>query len=197
MATRDFMEQDGGSEAFGFGTYGSGWADTASSGGTHHVCSVMENGLPQPANVFGIALAAGITAACLNLTPSVGSINAIAWESGIWTVNLDINTANANINWNGIHIVRLDNTGTVVATIASTVGFSQNMGVAGPVSQGLPGISDSHNQDDVFAVVLRFTNLNGSKGQTMSFQADIALQSPLVQHPGGGNPSGTRVILVL
>lgn len=191
------MEIDAGVEAFGFSVYGSGWADTASSGGVHHVCSIHENALPQPGNVFGISLAASITAACLNFTNEVGAINAKTWESGIWTVNMDINLANANINWNGIYIARLDNTGTQVASIASTVGFSQNMGVAGPISQGLPGVSDTHNQDDIFAVVLRFTNLSGAKGQSMSFQADVTIQTPLIDHSGGSNPSGTRVILVL
>jgi len=101
----------------------------------------------------------------------------VDWEAGQWVYRLRVSIANANITWDSIHICRIDNGGTSLATVASKA-QSIALDTAQVYEVILEGVATTGSKTDEIYIVCGFTNKTGAS-QTATFVLDQEIDTPI------------------
>ncbi len=133
------------------------------------------------ATIYSISLLTGEIdkiAVMIQLDPGLPGVE--HWHAGDWTTVIDVTTANANIDWKGQYICRLDSG----CANQATVGFSSNpinLGTVGAKSQITQCLASNRvgGTSDTPIVLMYFTNLSTKKGQSVSFRLNGLWTTPL------------------
>ena len=100
----------------------------------------------------------------------------ISWNAGNWTVNLDVNVANANVTWVGLDICRISS-GCVSQASIATQSLSINLGTTGVKSTTVTGVAQNPSAGDKVVVLLSFTN-SAATLQSWTVNSDQPIVSP-------------------
>jgi hypothetical protein len=101
------------------------------------------------------------------------------WLTGIWTVRLNVITANSNVTWTDCFICRVDSSCTSQATIASASSLGIALSTTGVKSTTMTGTAQTPNAGDKVIVVLAFTNSVASL-QSVGIIDDQFIDSPFL-----------------
>src|SRR5262245_22125352 len=105
------------------------------------LCSIGGTAAGSAVTVGGSAFDAGAGQAGVMYEIQPGS--SAAWNSGNWTVRLNVTTANANITWTDTYICRLNSSNVSQATIGSLTGQSTSLGTTGVKTHTVSGSSQT------------------------------------------------------
>lgn len=113
--------------------------------------------------------------------------NSPSWESGNYTVRLEVTTSNMNLTGLGVHIIRLNSGGAFQADIApgSSAGAGVSLGdftSTGVKSVTTSGSSQTASTSDRLLFAFFVTNSSSMSTQTAAWKASQQLDTPLTQN---------------
>lgn len=99
------------------------------------------------------------------------------WNSGTWTVRINITTANMNLTWTAVYICRVNSSCTNQATIGSATGLNISLGTTGVKSTTVSGSAQTPSAGDIVLVLLLISN-GAMSLQTANLTANQNIDSP-------------------
>jgi len=164
--------------------------DTVAPCGTILACTSPEDGLavtPQARKAEGGGSAgsgelsveiykAAIQAGVMFESPAVGETT---WDSGTYTVRLNVTTAVADLNLIEVHVCRVNSSCASQATVGSTTGLSISMGTTGVKQVDVTGAQQSAVSTDRIYIVLIFQQTSHANA-TFGFTPDQDIDTPIV-----------------
>lgn len=111
-------------------------------------------------------------------SPAVGRTT---WQSGTWTVRLNITTSTTNLNLIEVHICRLSSGCSSLATVGSTTGLAISMGTTGVKTIEVTGAEQSAGATDRIYIVFIFHAVNHTN-PTPGFTPDQNIDTPILTY---------------
>lgn len=147
--------------------------------GTNTIDREMEDG----ATGGSTEVTADIGGSTSNLTLFFQStaLNELVWESGTWTVRLNVTTGNMDLSLEGIWICREDSSCSTVATIGSDTSMSTQLD-AGTYSWNISGVAtddtDGGSETDTVYIAMEVANSH-MNARTLGITPDQTIDSPI------------------
>jgi hypothetical protein len=142
------------------------------------------------AGVTGVSVVINGSAATLRFfyftLPVAAGIN---WNSGNWTVRINVTTGAANCTWETCHICRVNSSDVNQATIGSATGLGIAISGTGAQSTTFSGAAQTPGVGDKVVIVLGVSNSN-SCTRTSGITPDQNIDSPF-------EPSGTPSVAII
>ena len=101
----------------------------------------------------------------------------VSWDSGTWTIRLNITASNMNITWTHVYVCRIDSNCVNQATIGSNTAVGISLGTTGVKSTTVSGNAQTPSAGDKVLIVLAFTN------GAMSVQAATSVPDQNIDSP--------------
>ena len=105
----------------------------------------------------------------------VGS--SVSWDSGTWTIRLNVTASNMNITWTRVYVCRINSTCVNQETIGSNTAVGISLGTTGVKSTTVSGSAQTPAVGDKVLIVLAFTN------GAMSVQAATSVPNQDIDSP--------------
>lgn len=100
------------------------------------------------------------------------------WDSGTWTVRLNVTTADSNVDLEDIYICRVNSSGVSQATIGSNTGINESLGTTGVKSWTVSGSAQTPSAGDRVYIVYVFQNNHAHSNKSISVLANQDIDSP-------------------
>lgn len=82
----------------------------------------------------------------------------VSWDSGTWTVRMEVTTSNMNLTWAAVYICRTNSSHVNQATIGSATSLGISLGTTGVKSTTVSGASQSPGAGDLVEILWVFSN---------------------------------------
>ncbi len=103
------------------------------------------------------------------------------WESGTWTINFNVTTANSSVTWTGCYICREQAACGSLVLIGQNQAVNKSCGTTGVKTTTVSGSAYGPNSvTDRVYVLLAFTGSGGVGTKTIAYKPDQTIVSPLV-----------------
>lgn len=126
------------------------------------------------------ASAANLAAIYFELT----GIDSLSWDSGTWTVRLNVTTSNMNVSWESVHICRVTSGCSNVSSLGSASGLGISLGGTGVVSANVSGSAATPDAGDKIIIILGLSNANTMSAQSFGWTPSEIITSPFTAAAG-------------
>lgn len=134
-----------------------------------------EEGSPGSSELSVTIYKAGIQAGVMFESPAVGQVT---WQSGTYTVRLNVTTAVADLLLTEVHVCRVNSSCVSQEIVGSTTGLTISMGTTGVKQVDVTGVEQSATDTDRIYVVLIFQQTSHAS-MTFGFVPDQNIDTPI------------------